>query len=105
MTDVSQRIARLTPVAEVMARIDATKPVPDRAVETGAALGRILARDVMAPADSPSVAVALRDGFAVRAEQTKGASAQTPVALPQIPQRIDTGDPLPGGTDAIMRFD
>ena len=53
MAEGTQRIARLTPLADVLARIDAlVTPVAPRRVETRAALGRVLAEDVVAAAAS-----------------------------------------------------
>jgi molybdopterin molybdotransferase len=45
------------------------------------ALGRVLARDVRAPADVPPWANASMDGFAVRAADVRGAAPARPVAL------------------------
>ncbi len=65
-TEIPQRIARLTPLADVLARVDAlVKSVAPREIETGAAIGRILAGDVNAVLN-PRVPLALRDGWAVQ---------------------------------------
>ena len=102
----NQRIARLTPLADVLARIDAlVRPVAPRAVELAAALGRVLADDVVAAAGQPAAALALRDGWAVRAEDTADAGSYAPVPLPPTPTRIDVGEPLPPGTDAVAPLD
>ncbi len=102
---IPQRVARLTPLAEVFARIDALKSVPPRDAETGSALGRILAQDVAAPADVPAVPVALRDGFAVRAEHTQDASAYAPIPLGDAPRRVDMGEPMPADCDSVLPLD
>jgi molybdopterin biosynthesis enzyme len=63
-----------------------------------------LAEDVLAPAGLPAAACALRDGFAVSAEATADASAYTPVTL-SAQSRVEVGDVLPEGTDAVAPLD
>jgi molybdopterin molybdotransferase len=100
-----QRIARLTPLADVLARIGAlVRPVPPRMVEPAAALGRVLAEDAVAAAGLPLAAIALRDGFAVSAETTSDASSYMPAPL-SAPAPVHTGDPLPMGSDAVAPLD
>ncbi|MBZ0140116.1 MAG: hypothetical protein K8H87_10140, partial [Pseudorhodoplanes sp.] len=57
-----QRIARLTPLSDVLARLDALDPVEAALVETGAAGGAILAQDCTCPDAVPPRPLALRDG-------------------------------------------
>ena len=81
--------------------------------------GRVLASDIIATADVPPFDRAAMDGFAVIAEDTFGASTQTPrmlrcletVHTAQIPTRrlepgscteIATGAPMPEGADAVV---
>jgi molybdopterin molybdotransferase len=83
-----------------------------------ACAGRVLAEDVVASVDVPGFARAAMDGYAVRGEDTFGASAYEPIelrivgeALPGRPARarvekgcaarIMTGAPLPEGADAV----
>lgn len=68
------------------------------------ALGRVLAETVWAKVSSPHYHAAAMDGFAVRAEATRGAQPSNPVTLSLGAQAIyvDTGDPLPGGFDAVI---
>ena len=97
-----QRITRLTPLAAVLARIDArVTPIAPR--EAAAAAGRILADDLILPT-RPAAALALRDGFAVVAALTQDASPYAPAALPAA-VRIDVGAPLPAGADAVAPLD
>ncbi len=101
---IPQRIARLTPLADVLARVDAlVKPMTPREVATGAAAGRILAADVSV-ARRPHTPLALRDGWAVRADLTTDASSYAPAPLPA-PTRIDVGEPMPAGADAVAALD
>lgn len=94
-------------------------PLPAEAVPLSAALGRVLAEDVIADVSLPPFANSSMDGFAVRAEDVVGATAQTPVRLalvmdipagaaperelgPGQAARIMTGAPLPEGADAVV---
>jgi len=104
MTDTSQRIARLTPLAEVEARIDAlVAPVPPREVALATATGHVLAADV-AVGPHPASALALRDGWAVCADLTIDAGAYAPLPLPDATW-VDAGMPLPAGADAVAQPD
>src|SRR5262245_1289844 len=102
----TQRIARLTPVDDVVARIAAqVAPVAARQMEVAAAVGRVLAADVAASTSLPIAARALRDGFAVSSEAMADASPYVPVPLAAPSQRVDVGDVLPAGTDAVAPLD
>jgi molybdopterin molybdotransferase len=104
--DATQRIERLTPLAVGLACVDRlVAPVVPRTIETRAAYGRTLAADVIAAGAHPAVALALRDGMAVRAEATLDASAYAPAALVGPPAVLDVGDPMPAGTDAVASHD
>ena len=89
------------------------------AVPIDRASGRVLARDVVAAVDVPAFDRAAMDGYAVRGEETTGASEYNPLpfrvigrALPGQPfdgtvqtgeaVRIMTGAPLPAGADAVV---
>lgn len=97
-----QRIARLTPVAQVLDRIAATvKPVAPHEVPVQKAVGRVLAADIVAPRDLPATAIALRDGYAVAADTTMDAGGYAPVQLPSGARRVSTGNAMPAGTDAV----
>ncbi len=86
------------------------------------ALGRVLAEDVHADMDIPPLPNTAMDGYAVRAEDTRGASQDHPVRLrilqdlpagyvadaevqPGTAIRIMTGAPIPRGADAVVRFE
>ncbi|GAB3161034.1 molybdopterin molybdotransferase MoeA [Myceligenerans halotolerans] len=97
-------------------------PLRERSVErlhVGDALGRVLAADVVAPEPLPRFRNSQMDGFAVRASDVAGASADAPVVLPVAGEiaarpgqpeplapgsavRIMTGAPVPDGADAIV---
>lgn len=83
------------------------------------ACGRVLAQDIVSRVDVPSFDRAMMDGFALRSEQTHGASAYNPLSLEIIGTslpgqgfpgtigqgqavRIMTGAPMPAGSDAVL---
>jgi molybdopterin molybdotransferase len=105
MKDLTQRIAALTPIAQVLARFDAlARPVSPREMALADAEGRVLAADVVAAA-WPAVATALIDGWAVLADAVADAGPYAPAVLSPAPIRVDAGGALPRGTDAVLRRD
>jgi len=67
------------------------------------AVGRVTAEPVWARSSSPPFDAAAMDGIAVNASDTVGASETTPVRLdPGAFEIVDTGDPIPGGFDAVV---
>jgi molybdopterin molybdotransferase len=104
-TDIPQRIARFTPLDDVLSRIDAlVEPVTPRTSELGAALGGTLAEDIVVDAAIPPAPRALRDGWAVASDLTTDAGTYAPAPLPSA-VRVDVGEPLPAGTDAVAPLD
>jgi len=101
-------------------RILASIPLlPDEWVPAATAAGRVLAESVDAPISLPCFDNSAMDGYAVRADDLKGASAGRPVSLslrgesaagkhaanpvePGTSVRIFTGGPLPVGADAVV---
>lgn len=96
------------------------RPLGAETVPLSQALGRVLARAVMADVDVPGFDRSSVDGFAVRAEDTVGASERAPKALPlngeiltpgMVPRLtiapgtatlIATGGMVPRGADAVI---
>ena len=102
----SQRIARLAPLADVLAWIDANvRAVAPREVASSDATGRTLAADIKVTQAIPSKAIALRDGYALQSVWTSDASSYAPAPLPQMPARVDVGGALPAGTDCVAALD
>lgn len=67
------------------------------------ALGRMSARAVYAKVSSPHYTACAMDGIALSAQRTFGATETTPVVLAESDfVRVDTGDPLPTGCDAVV---
>jgi molybdopterin biosynthesis enzyme len=101
-----QRIARLTPLGDVLASFDlSVGPVAARVETVAAALGLTLAADILIPEGRPKAALALRDGYAVRADLTADASSYAPAPLSPVPPRVDLGEPLPASADAVTALD
>jgi molybdopterin molybdotransferase len=101
----NQRITRLTPLEDVLASIDAVAPVAPRPVDLSGALYRTLAEDIAVAAGQPAGPRALRDGYAVRAEDIADAGSYAPMPLAAAPGRVDVGEALPPGTDAVVPLD
>ncbi|HEY2592879.1 MAG TPA: molybdopterin biosynthesis protein [Chloroflexota bacterium] len=85
-------------------RAGALAPLPSEEVQVDAALGRVTAEPVFARLSVPHYHAAAMDGIAVRADDTLGASEASPVHLQVDTQAIwvDTGDPLPHDTNAVI---
>ncbi len=116
---------RLQTRQEVLALYDRFAPVGVEEVELAAACGRVLAAPITAPEEVPGFLRATMDGYAVRAQDTFGASVGAPQYLEikgEVPMgvaptrgvgrgetlRVPTGAMLPtgrrrGGDDRIHR--
>lgn len=100
---VSQRISSLTPIGDVLARVEAlAHPVSPRELALADAEGRVLAGDVGVTAPRPAAPTALWDGWAVRAEAVADAGPYAPVLLEPPPAWVDAGDAMPRGADAVV---
>lgn len=94
-------------VLQVKKRREVTVPLNE-------ALNRVLARDVIAKEDLPRFDKSAVDGYALRAEDTTGASQFKPVTfhLTELEEvgskqarQIWTGNPLPKGADAVVMIE
>jgi len=121
-----------TRLAEAAERLRAVVDPVDRTerVPVTSAVGRVLAADVCAGRPVPHYARAAMDGFAVRAEDTFGASRRSPAVLrdasdgdatdgdatdgngttdgtldPGTALRVHTGSELPSGADAVIKIE
>lgn len=100
--------------------LDLTGPVGSECVPLEEALGRVLAEEVVAKTSLPPFNRSPLDGYALRAEDTQGASAARPVVLTVVEEipagfwprkslgpgeaaRIFTGAPVPPGANAVVR--
>jgi molybdopterin molybdotransferase len=84
------------------------------AVPLDEALNRVLARDVIAQGDLPRFYRSAVDGYALRAEDTTGASQFNPVTFnltefaeidSKQARQVWTGNPLPKGADAVVMIE
>jgi len=107
--------------AEAARRIlDEVRRQPALRVPLDDALDSVLAEDIVSPLDIPPWANSAMDGYAVRAADVAGASAERPVRLrvvehvpagafptrpvgPGESARIFTGAPVPTGADSVVR--
>lgn len=103
--DNRQAIIRLAPLADVFAALDElVKPVAARRLAIGEARHCVLAADVCGP-KRPTRAIALHDGWAVKADELLDAGGYAPVPLATRPVLVETGDELPAGADAVAALD
>lgn len=104
-------------VREAQAILDrAMEPAGEEAASLDDALGRVLARDVVADVDWPPFDTSAMDGYAVRASEARAAGLVLPerpglvAAGDAFPKplaageavRVMTGAPLPPGADAVV---
>lgn len=110
--------------AEAARRIVASvSPLPAELVPLRESLGRVLAEDVRSTVALPPWDNSSMDGYAVRAEDVRGASADRPVRMRVVATvaaganphagplrageavRIMTGAPVPAGADSVVRVE
>jgi molybdopterin molybdotransferase len=122
MRDVRMRgFAERMDVEQVDALLRAAvRPLEAENVPVEACAGRVLAEDVVAGVDVPGFPRAAMDGYALRGEESFGASEYAPLALRLVGEalpgrahagtlgageavRIMTGAPLPEGADAVVK--
>lgn len=113
---------KLKSVDEVLAHIQAAKPLPPEIVDLDNACGRVIAHDLLAPCDLPGFDRATVDGFALAARDSFGASETAPALLqlvgschmgespdlelqPGQAAPILTGAMLPAGADCTVMLE
>lgn len=102
---------------------EAVSPLGAEEVPLPEAAGRVLCADVVAEAMIPPLDCSARDGYAVRAADTRGATRSHPALLGVAGEiraggspdgamvtagaavRIMTGAPMPAGADAVVQFE
>lgn len=110
-------------IQEALERIlDGVDVMPSESKHPLEALGQVLDEDVAAEFDIPPLANTAMDGYAVRVEDTAGATSDSPCELrvvgevaagyvyggsvaPGTAVRIMTGAPIPDGADGIVPFE
>jgi molybdopterin molybdotransferase len=113
-------IDALTPREAVLRLLAEAPRQPPLRMPLDDALGCVLAEPVASPLDIPPHTNSAMDGYAARADDVRGASADRPVALRVVERlpagafptrtlgpgecaRIFTGAPLPPGADSVIR--
>jgi molybdopterin molybdotransferase len=122
-TDFESRAADWLGVEEALARVlSAASPLGVEKLPVLDCLGRGLAEDVVAEATLPPWTNSAMDGYAVRAQDVRGASAGSPITLRVVGRvragdapgrpvtdgeavRIMTGAPIPAGSDSVVRVE
>ncbi|MBD3235668.1 MAG: hypothetical protein GF330_03080 [Candidatus Eisenbacteria bacterium] len=122
MTDPSWETDSPLPFRMALDRIlETARTIGIERIPIEAALGRIAARDLIAPIDVPAHPIALRDGYALCAGETRGAALMEPKrlrivrqAFPETPAtqmpeiapdeavQVATGAPMPPGADTVL---
>lgn len=103
LAETSQRIARLAPLKEMLAQVEAlARPAVPRDAALDQALGCVLATDITALESRPAQPVAVVDGWAVRAELVQDAGPYSPIALSPPPAWVEVGDRLPSDADTLL---
>jgi len=83
------------------------KPLSGERVKVSESLGRITAEPVIAKISSPLYHASAMDGYAVKYQETFGASETSPKRLRLNEQAVyvDTGDPMPDGFNAVIMIE
>lgn len=124
MDNTTRQFFEVLPVAPALERLFEVLPAPTRTETrpTAQAVGRVLAVAPVSPISLPEFPRSSMDGYAVRAEDTFGASETLPaylevvgtVAMGTVPTQpvgrgqamvIHTGAMLPPGTDAVVMIE
>ncbi len=123
VVDWSGREADWLGVREAVERgVAGVEPLEPEEVALEEALGRVLAEDVVSPIHQPPWDNSAMDGYATRAADVEGASAENPVTLtvvddipaggfpsraigPGEAAKIMTGAPVPEGADGVVRVE
>jgi molybdopterin molybdotransferase len=113
---------RLKEALEKLIMEASIRPLKAEEVPLLEALERVLSEDLKAPANVPPFDRAAMDGYAVRAEDTQGASASNPIFLKVLGEaeigseydglvgsgeavQVGTGTPIPKGADSVLMFE
>ncbi len=113
---------RLMPPDRVFEIIETFSPGQEEGLSLEDALGRVLSQDIYSPSDMPGFLRATMDGYAVRAEDTFGASSTLPAVLEvkgevrmgKMPEvsigkgeavKIATGGMLPQGANGVVMIE
>ena len=100
------RYLSVMPLDDALALLSREFPCTPSAVQVPLeeAVGRITTGPVFARYSVPEIHLAAMDGIAVRSKDTKGASEQHPVILPDA-ARVNTGNVVPPEYDAVIMIE
>ena len=104
------------------ALLNIVKPVETEIIPLADALGRVLAEDMVAEYDIPPFDRSPFDGYALRGEETEGATQEHPAvfsitedipcgSMPTMPVekgqagKVSTGAPMPEGTNTVIKYE
>ncbi len=89
---------------EALVEADALGTLASESLPVTECLGRVTAAPVWARISSPHYHASAMDGYAVRADETEGATETRPkrLTIGQQAWYVDTGDPLPAGANAVI---
>ncbi len=92
---------------EALVEADALGTLASETLPVVECLGRVTAAPVWARISSPHYHASAMDGYAVRAEDTAGATETRPkrLAIGEQAFYVDTGDPLPAGTNSVIMLE
>lgn len=102
------------PLGEARARLEAAlraagrwQPLPGEMIPLADAQGRITAAPIWAKLSSPHYHASAMDGYAVQAAATRDATETRPLRLRLDAEAfaVNTGDPLPPGTNAVIMIE
>jgi molybdopterin molybdotransferase len=100
-----QRIARLTPLEDVLQLIaQRVQPAAPREMPVATALGSALAQDIVVEDPHPAAPLALIDGWTVHAELTTDAGPYTPAVFQNL-REVAVGEALGGNGDTVAPLD
>jgi molybdopterin molybdotransferase len=117
---VTEKLIGLEEAREIV--LESSAPISSEPVALDAALGRVLAQDVVSEDPVPGFDNSAMDGFAIRSADCAAAAVGEPVRLEIVGEsragkpaattlvagqaiRISTGAMVPGGADAILRLE
>jgi molybdopterin molybdotransferase len=108
-----QKLTRVDEALQTWLNILKVKTCNETTVPLNKALNRILATDLIATADLPPFDKSAVDGYALKAEDTLGATQFKPVTLQlteaevaaKQARQIWTGNPIPKGADAVVMLE
>lgn len=102
-----KRYLSVITLAEALALVERSftaAPGIIRVPVTSGAVGRITAAPIFARFSVPAIHISAMDGIAARSADTRGASEQHPVTLPDA-ARVNTGNIIPPGYDAVIMIE